>query len=149
MCDCKYGATLEMLHKSGSGEQTGCPELREVEFVLGSLTQAEYERLFAQATERARAKFESKRSDAGWSEDLAAAPLDVVVLVTLTQPRLGRALTCEAIRTCRDGVRSSDPPHALPIWYCPHHHTPLEGLGDEVLAWRYKPEPYLRKPREA
>lgn len=41
-CDCKYGASL-------SGEQTGCPELREAIHLLAALTQGEFNELIRRA----------------------------------------------------------------------------------------------------
>ncbi len=41
-CDCKYGASLE-------GEQTGCPELRELIAMLGKLTDQDWSTLRAWA----------------------------------------------------------------------------------------------------
>lgn len=41
MCDCKFGYNGESPHS----EQTGCPELRNVECLLRSMTDAEYQRI--------------------------------------------------------------------------------------------------------
>jgi hypothetical protein len=41
-CDCKYGASI-------SGEETGCPELRDVIDFLNTMTETEYKKVWKRA----------------------------------------------------------------------------------------------------
>ena len=44
-CDCKYGAEGIFKGPHYGGEQTGCPEMREVAAILRHMTDSEYERI--------------------------------------------------------------------------------------------------------
>jgi len=52
-CDCKYGA-------SGAGEQTGCPELRNVILLLQNMTDGQYDFIVGGAEGKPRVQNEQK-----------------------------------------------------------------------------------------